>query len=88
MAIDDVMLTTIDNPWSPFTHYDEWLAFDEAHGYYSNALLARVTVSSNELSEYDQELDIIKAIDEIVTENASGMHRKVSPDSVMGSVAA
>jgi hypothetical protein len=86
--IEDVMLTTIDNPWSPFTHYKEWLAFDEARGYYSNALLARVTVSSNELSEYDQELDIMRAIDEIVRENVSGMHRKVYPDSVMGSVAA
>lgn len=76
---EDVMLSTIDNPWNPFTHYEEWLAFDSAHGYYSPSLLARVTVSSNELSEYDQEQDIIRAIDEIVTENVSGMHRKVTP---------
>ena len=78
MAIEDVMLTTIDNPWDPFTHYDEWYAFDMAAGYHTPALLSRVTVSSNELSEYDQELDIIRAIDEIVTENVSGMHRKVT----------
>jgi hypothetical protein len=76
---DDVMLSTIDNPWNPFTHYDEWLTFDASHGYYSPSLLARVTVSSNELSEYDQEQDILRAIDEIVSENVSGMHRKVTP---------
>ena len=78
---DDVMLTTIDNPWNPFTHYDEWFAFDAAAGYHTPALLARVTVSSNELSEYDQEQDIIRAIDTIVSENLSGMHRKVTEKS-------
>lgn len=77
--IENVMLTTIDNPWNPFTHYDEWLAEDTRLGYHTPSLLARVTVSSNELSEYDQELDILRAIDEIVTENVSGMHRKVTP---------
>jgi hypothetical protein len=81
MEPEDVMLTTIDNPWNPFTHYDEWYAFDTSHGYYTPALLARVTVSSNELSDYDQELAITRAINEIVSENLSGIHRKVSRDS-------
>ena len=80
-TIEDVMLTTIDNPWNPFTHYEEWYALDALLGYHTPALLARVTVSSNELSDYDQELDIIRAINEIVSENASGMHRKVSSKS-------
>lgn len=79
--IENVMLTTIDNPWDPFTHYDEWFAEDARLGYHTPSLLARVTVSSNELSEYDQELDILRAIDEIVTENVSGMHRKVTPET-------
>lgn len=83
MAVEDIMLSTIDNPWNPFTHWDEWYAFDEAAGYHSTALLARVAVSSPELSEYDQELEITNAINEIVRENVSGMHRKVYKDSVM-----
>lgn len=83
MAVEDIMLSTIDNPWNPFTHWDEWYAFDEAAGYHSTALLARVAISSNELSEYDQELEITKAINEIVRENVSGMHRKVTRDSEM-----
>lgn len=78
MDVEDIMLTTTDNPWSPFTHWDEWLAFDEAAGYYSTALLGRIAVSSNELSEYDQDLEITRAINEIVSENVSGMHRKVT----------
>ena len=79
--VEDVMLSTIDNPWNPFTHYDEWLAEDTRLGYHTPSLLARVVVSSNELSEYDQELDIVRAIDEIISENVSGMHRKVSRES-------
>lgn len=73
----ETMLTTVDNPWNPFTHYKEWYLFDTSRGYNSPALLARVAITSDELSEADQELAIEQAIDEIVKENVSGMHRKV-----------
>lgn len=36
------MLTTIDNPWSPFTNFDEWRAFDENAGYNTLGLLANI----------------------------------------------
>lgn len=74
--MDLYMLTTIDNPFSPITHYDEWLAWDMLN-YNSNALLARVVRTSSELSDADQAQAIQDAIDEIVTENVSGMHTKV-----------
>lgn len=85
MSLDNVMLTTVDNPWDPFTNYDDWLAYDEASGYNSNALLARVAVSSDELSEADQVLAYENAIDEIVKENVSGIHRKVYRNSLKNS---
>lgn len=77
MEPEDVMLSTMDNPWNPFANYDEWLAFDEAQGHYTNSLLARVAVSSDELSSFDQELELSRAINEIVQQNVSGIHRKV-----------
>ena len=40
------MITTIDNPFNPFTQYDEWLAFDEQMGYYTNNYLARIANTS------------------------------------------
>ena len=76
------MLTTVDNPFDPFTQFDEWRRFDEDHGYFTNALLARVTITSDELSEADQDVAVEKAIDEIVNINASGMHRKVTNKSM------
>ena len=71
------MLTTVDNPYNPFTQYDEWEAYDMAMGYYTSALLARITVTSDELSDADQATAIEDAIDEIVKYNVSGMHKKV-----------
>lgn len=74
------MLTTVDNPYNPFTHFDEWYAFDMSAGYFSSALLARVVKTSDDLSEADQSLAIEQAIEEIVRENVLGIYRKVSVD--------
>jgi len=78
----EYMLTTVDNPYNPFTHFDEWLAWDTKAGYNTSSLLARIAVVSESLSEPDQALAIQQAIDEIVTENVSGMWRKVSKNSL------
>lgn len=76
----EYMLTTPDNPWSPFTQFDEWLAYDIRLGYNTTSFLDRVTQMSNDLSEPDQALAIQEAIDQIVVENVSGMWKKVSRD--------
>lgn len=75
---NEYLLTTYDNPFNPFTQFDEWFVWDTRAGYHTCGLLDRITVSSNEISEADQEQAIQDAIDEIVKENVSGMHRKVS----------
>lgn len=75
------MLTTTDNPFDPFTQYDEWDSFDRAQGYYTSGLLARIVVTSDELSETDQDLAIEQGIDEIVSENVLGIYRKVAQAS-------
>jgi hypothetical protein len=71
------MLTTVDNPWNPFTQFDEWFQFDEAAGYNTTQYLARVTLSSLDLSEADQSEAIEQAIDSIVELNVLGIYRKV-----------
>lgn len=72
------MLTTVDNPFDPFTQYEEWYAFDESAGHRTTQFLARIARTSDELSEADQSLAIEQAIDEIVNENVSGLYRKVA----------
>ena len=75
--MEDVMLTTIDNPFDPFTHFDRWKVFDEAKGYNTCGYLARIVQTSDELSEADEALAIEQAIDEIVQLNILGIYRKV-----------
>jgi hypothetical protein len=76
--ITESMLTTNDNPFDPFDDYDNWLAFDINNGYNTSAYLARITITSNELSEQDQLIAIDNAIDEIISENVSGNYKKIS----------
>jgi hypothetical protein len=74
------MLSTIDNPYSPFDEFDSWLAFDTRQGYNSISLLGRIAQTSNELSDADEALAIEQAIDEIVAENVRGVFIKVCED--------
>lgn len=78
MAVDDeqTMLTTIDNPWNPFTNYSEWYAWDHDHGYDTTGYLARIAKVSNDLSDADYEQAITQAIDEIVQLNVNGLYTK------------
>ena len=83
------MLTTIDNPYSPFEQWDEWFAFDTRHNYNSSALLGRVAVVSDNLSDADEAQAIEDAIDEIVKEYVTGMFRKVTkevPSKTLGGI--
>ena len=39
---EEVMLTTIDNPFSPKTEYDNWRQWDVDKGYHTEQYLARI----------------------------------------------
>lgn len=71
-------ISTDDNPFDPFNDFNRWYNFDVEHGYHSCALLARVSATSNELPQSDQDRAVEAAIDTIVQLNLSGHHIKVS----------
>lgn len=78
----EYMLTTVDNPFDPWTQWDEWFAWDMNAGYHTPGLLARVARLGDELPEGIQHLTIQRAIDEIVRENVLGVFRKVKAGDV------
>lgn len=41
-TVVDTMLTTLDNPYNPFTDYDKWWQWDKNNNYNTPELLARV----------------------------------------------
>lgn len=84
MAMPEQMLTTSDNPWNPFTNYDEWFEFDTSMGYNTPAYLARITITSDELSDADQDVALRNAFLEILAENITGNYLLVTEDYVFG----
>lgn len=72
-----VMLTTTDNPFDPFDEYDKWQEYDEQQGYYTCSYLARITKTSDELSDAEEQQAIEDAIDEIIKLNILGIYKKV-----------
>ena len=63
----ETRLTTIDNPYSPFTQFDEWFLFDVEKGYNTCDYLGRIARTSDMLTDQENDEEIERAIDEIVT---------------------
>ena len=63
------LLTTIDNPYNPFSNWDEWFMTDLQLGYDTCGLLARV---SNDSGITEEEIE--RAMTEVITHNLSGRH--------------
>lgn len=75
------MLTTVDNPYNPFTQWDLWYNFDKNQGYDSCGYLDRVSATSDGFSEVENQRELNRAIDWIVKNDPFNMYRKVSVDS-------
>ena len=75
--MSDSMLTTTDNPYNPFTHFDEWYAYDLSKGYDTCGYLARIAKTSDDLSDLDEEQAIDYATDEIINLNINGLYTRV-----------
>lgn len=59
-------LTTTDNPYDPFTDNQSWQAYDEQSGYFTNGLLARLAITSPDLSDDENEKAIENAVNDII----------------------
>lgn len=74
--MNDIFITTSDNPYDYFTQFDEWLAFDRQMGYFTCEYLARLVHLSHDLSEKQERFEIENAIDSIIEWNGD-LYKKV-----------
>lgn len=72
-----VALTTFDNPFSPFTQFNEWFSWDISHGYNSCGYLARIARTSSQMTDEENNAEVERAIDEIVKYDVFGIYKKV-----------
>lgn len=76
--MSEVMLTTEDNPYNPLTDFDDWYAYDTQHGYHTCSYLARIAMTSEDLTDEENDAEINRAIDEILAFNLTGNYKKVT----------
>lgn len=72
-----VALTTFDNPYNPFTEFDSWFLFDVEKGYNSCDYLGRIAKTSDSLTEKEYDLEVERAIDEIIMNDFMNIYKKV-----------
>lgn len=70
-------LTTVDNPYNPFEQFTSWLLYDEEKGYHTRAYLGRIARTSSQLTEDENDLEVERAIDEIIKYDFRNIYRKV-----------
>lgn len=71
------LLTTVDNPYSPFDDFTRWYSEDLRLGYNTCGLIARLSNASDDFND-DEEFEVMRRIIEY---NWSGKHVMVTRDT-------
>lgn len=66
------MLSTTDNPFNPWTHYDQWFDWDTSRGYNTASYLATVVQLINANGRVSDDEALALAIDDILEFNITG----------------
>lgn len=74
-------ITTIDNPYNPFNDFTSWFLFDVEQGYNTCGYLARVALTSDSLTDEENNRIIESAIDEIIKDDPLNIYKKIKKAS-------
>ena len=74
---EQCMLTTFDNPYNPFTNFNEWFLYDMQQGYNTCGYLDRIANLSNDLSDEEAKQATEAAIDRILDHDFLNIYKKV-----------
>lgn len=58
----EIWVTTVDNPFDPFSQWDMWLWYDKRMGYNTCERLAKIMQPSNNLTEFEFDSAFLAAI--------------------------
>jgi len=76
------MLTTFDNPYDPFDQFIPWFLFDIEKGYNTCSYLGRIARISDQLSDAENDMEVERAIDEIIKYDFRNIYKKVVREEV------
>ena len=60
----DYLLTTIDNPYNPWTNWDQWYDYDQRMDYCTCSYLARVMSVTDAMTDVELDREYEFAMDE------------------------
>lgn len=77
------MLTTIDNPYSPFDQFELWQLYDIEKGYQTCERLGRILkpLLEDDMSDPEREKVMDQAIDEIIKYDPLGIYCRANENS-------
>ena len=61
-----VAITTTDNPFNPFDDFTSWFMFDVEKGYYTCNKIARLSQTSDDMTEKEENEEVERAIDRLI----------------------
>lgn len=77
---NEYMLTTFDNPYNPFQQFTSWFLFDVEKGYNTCSYLARIAQLSEDMTEQETNIEIERAIDEIIKYDFMNIYKKIKKE--------
>lgn len=72
-----VTVTTTDNPFNPFDDFISWFMFDIEKGYYTSSRLARLTNTTDDMTEKEETEEIERAVDRLIAIDPLDIYIKV-----------
>lgn len=75
------MLTTMDNPYSPFDQFDLWWLFDIEKRHFSCELLGKIVQIEDDMSDKEKKDAMDRAIDEIIKNDQRGIFARATEDN-------
>ena len=81
---NEVMLTTIDNPFNPFVDYNLWLLYDKEKGYDTSERLMRVAEQYifEGMSQVEMDKAVDKAMDDLIEIDILNIFVKGTEESI------
>ena len=73
-----VHITKIDNPFNPFDDFNSWFMFDVEKGYYTSSKLARLTKTTDDMTQKEELEEIERAIDRLIEIDPLDLYIKVT----------
>ena len=80
MSNKHYLITTIDNPYSPFDDFLKWKKFDDLHNYGTCEKLGRLCITSENFTDEENSVEIENAVDEMISNDFLGMYKKAYED--------